>query len=187
MPRSSRWAALVLAAAACKKAPPPPPAPARFCDQDLSGVWLNASDKHFAYRFRDRDGVVRGEFLVRSDDGVLANPAEQMTFELHRTKAALAGVMRTTQQTEGGRSCPVEFALEVTGCGESRLQAVVETDAPVNEECKRPTAEDGGVLETNRTEFVFVRDVGSSRGPEGEGRRPDSLHPSGGGEGPIDR
>src|SRR5690242_15477597 len=40
--------AVCLAAAGCKKAPPPQP---RFCDQDLSGLWLNSSDWHFAYRF----------------------------------------------------------------------------------------------------------------------------------------
>lgn len=169
MPRSFHWAALVIAATACKKSPPPP---ARFCDQDLSGVWLNASDGHFAYRFRDRDGMVRGEFLERSEDGGLGNPPEPMTFELRRTATALAGVMRSTQQTQSGRNCPVEFAVDVASCGESRLQAVVEMDAPMSEECKRATAEDGGVLETNRAEFVFVK---------------DPLHPSGGGEGPIDR
>jgi len=170
MPRSSCWLALALCAAACKKAPPPPPA--RFCDQDLSGVWLNSSDTHFAYRFRDHGDVVRGEFLERRDDGALVKPDDPITFELHRTEAALAGVMRSTQTTEGGRACPVEFGVDVTTCGKTSLQAVVEMDAPVTEECRRESAEDGGDVETHRTEFVFFRDASAA------------LHPSGGGESP---
>jgi hypothetical protein len=159
----------VLCAAACRKSPPPPPAAARFCDQDLSGVWLNASDKHFAYRFRDHGGLVRGEYLERDDDGGLADPSDPITFELHRTETALAGVMRSTQQTQGGRTCPVEFGIDVTTCRDASLQAVVEMEAPITEECKRKTAEDGGDLPTHRTEFVFVK---------------DAAHPSGGGEAP---
>jgi len=166
---SSRWAAIVILTAACRKSPPPPPATARFCDQDLSVVALSSYDKHFAYRFRDHGSVVRGEFLERSDDGGLANPSDPITFELHRGEASLAGVMRSTQQTQGGRSCPVEFGIEVTVCRDASLQAVVEMEAPVTEECKRKTAEDGGDLPTHRTEFVFVRDM---------------THPSGGGEAP---
>jgi hypothetical protein len=163
MQRVSGWAAIVFCLAACKKsASPPAEQPSSgFCDQDLSGVWLNSSDKHFAYRFHDRGDVVRGEFQERSDDGGLANPSEPITFELRRTKDALAGVMRSTQRTQGGRDCPVEFAIDVTTCGPQSLQAVVEMDAKVAEDCKRKTAEDGGALESNRTEFVFVREVGS--------------------------
>jgi hypothetical protein len=78
----------------------------------------------------------------------------------------------------------VEFGIDVTACRDASLQAVVEMEAPVTEECKRKTAEDGGDLPPHRTEFVFVRDVGSSRRPEGGGRRFDATHPSGGGEAP---
>jgi hypothetical protein len=164
---SVRWATLVLCLAACKKNPPP--AAPRFCDQDLSGVWLNASDRHYAYRFRDHGDVVRGEFLEAEEDGGLRAPDEPITFELHRTDTALAGVMRSTQPTQGGRECPVEFGIDVTVCNQ-RLQATVEMEAPIAEDCKRKTAEDGGELPTHRTEFVFVR---------------DQVHPSGGGEGPV--
>src|SRR4051812_25045559 len=93
MPFLNRLFAVVAIVASCKK-PSPPTAPARFCDQDLSGVWLNASDRHFAYRFRDHDQVVRGEYLMRSDDGGLEKPDEAILFELHRTPEAIAGVMR---------------------------------------------------------------------------------------------
>ena len=85
----------------------------------------NASDKHFAYRFRDHGDIVRGEFLERSDDGKLKNPDEPLLFELHRTETALAGVMRSTQA-----NCPVEYGIDVTSCGQN-LQATVEVDVQV--------------------------------------------------------
>jgi len=150
----------LLLSTACKKT-----APARFCDQDLGGVWLNASDKHYAYRFRDHGDVVRGEFLQAEEDGGLANPDEPILFELHRTPTALAGVMRATQA-----GCAVEFGVDVTSCSETSFQAQVETEVPVGPDCKRKTAEDGGDLPPHRTEFVFVR---------------DPRHPSGGGEAPL--
>ena len=157
--------ALSLLGAACKK-----PAPARFCDQDLSGVWLNASDRHFAYRFRDHGGILRGEF--RSEDGGLKNPDEPITFELHRTDAALAGVMRATDKLSGGRTCPVEFGIQVKTCQTGAIQAIVETSVPMGEDCKRKSAEDGGEVAPALAEFRLERDV---------------AHPSGGGEGPVDR
>ena len=185
MQRAFRSVALVLCLAACRKsAPPSAPAAAKFCDQDLSGVWLNSSDKHFAYRFRDHGDLIRGEFQERADGGALNNPDAPITFELHRTATALAGVMRSTQRTQGGRDCPVEFGIDVTTCSAQSLQAVVEVEAGVTEECKREAAEDGGDLPAPRTEYVFVRDVGSGPRPEGAGRGPDALHPSGGGEAP---
>jgi hypothetical protein len=178
---ASRCAAALLCLAACKKSAPQAPAPAaRFCDQDLTGVWLNSSDNHFAYRFRDHGDLIRGEFQERKDDGSLRNPDEPITFELHRTATALAGVMRSTERTPGGRDCPVEFGIDVTTCRDRSLQATVEMEVPVDEQCRRKSLEDGGVAETHRTEFVFSRDVG----PEGAGRSSDALHPSGGGEPP---
>ena len=187
MRRASSCAAIILCLAACKKpgteAAPPPPAAAKFCDQDLSGLWLNASDPHFAYRFRDHGDLVRGEFQQRSDDGALQNPDAPITFELHRTATALAGVMRSTQRTKGGRDCAVEFGIDITTCRAGSLQATVEMEVHLTEECKRRTAEDGGDLPTDRTEYVFVRDPGSNRKLE-VGRGPGPLHPSGGGEAP---
>ena len=177
MQRAPLCAATLLCLAACRKsapapapAAPPAAAPARFCDQDLSGVWLNSSDPHFAYRFRDHGDVIRGEFQQRSDAGALKSPDEPITFELHRTPDALAGVMRSTQRTQGGRDCPVEFGIDVTTCRAGSLQATVELEAAVGEDCKRKAEEDGGDLPTRRTEYVFVR---------------DALHPSGGGEAPV--
>ncbi len=143
-----RIVAVLSVLAGCKKP--------RFCDQDLSAVWLNASDKHFAYRFRDHGDLVRGEFLERSDDGKLKNPDEPILFELHRTETALAGVMRSTQA-----NCPVEYGIDVVSCGQN-LQATVEVDVQVGPDCKR-------IGEAHRTAFVFVR---------------DALHPSGGGDRP---
>lgn len=169
---SLRWAAIALCFAACKKSAPPPPAPppaARFCDQDLSGVWLNASDNHFAYRFRDHGDVIRGEFMERAEDGGLTAPAEPITFELHRTAEALAGVMRSSESTKGGRSCAVEYGIDVTTCRPQSLQASVETDVAVGEDCRRSRAEDGGEIEPHRSEFVFVREH-----PSGGGGSPDA-------------
>ncbi|HEX9577581.1 MAG TPA: hypothetical protein VF993_07500 [Myxococcales bacterium] len=159
--------ALLLLGAACKK-----PSPARFCDQDLSGVWLNASDRHFAYRFRDHGGVLRGEFLERSEDGGLKNPDEPITFELHRTDAALAGVMRSTDKLSGGRTCPVEFGIQVKSCQTGAIQAIVETSVPIGEDCKRKSAQDGGEVAPALAEFRFERELN---------------HRSDGGEAPIDR
>jgi hypothetical protein len=146
--------AACLAAAGCKKAPPAQP---RFCDQDLSGVWLNSSDRHFAYRFRDDGGVVAGEFLERADDGVLAAPAPPITFDLRRSQDTIAGVMRSTATTPGGRTCPTEFETRITDCKPDALQVVSETSAQTGEDCKRLSAEDGGALPRDLTEFRFER------------------------------
>src|SRR5438093_10758903 len=99
-----RGIALLLLLLGCRKP---------YCDQDLSGVWLNASDRHFAYRFRDHGGVLRGEYLDRQEDGGLAKPAEPISFELHRTPDAIAGVMRSSGPSPSGRICPLEFGIKV--------------------------------------------------------------------------
>lgn len=149
----------------CKKSAPPaaPPAPApaqaKFCDQDLSGVWLNANDRHFAYRFRDHGDVIRGEFLERTDAGELKTPEEPISFEFRRTATTLQGAMRSSQRTQDGRDCPVEFGIDITSCKPDSFQAAVEMDTVVGEDCKRKTAEDGGELPSHRTEYVFVRDT----------------------------
>src|SRR5215470_7778299 len=144
---------LALALLACKKAVPP-----RFCDRDLSGVWLNASDRHFAYRFRDHGNVLRGEYLDRQEDGGLEKPAEAISFELHRTQDTLAGVMRSSGPSPSGRICPLEFGIKVTDCQPEAMQAVVEMSIPIGDDCKRTAAEDGGEAAPALSEFRFERD-----------------------------
>ena len=163
-----------LGLAACKRpAAPAKAAPdaaaARFCDEDLTGLWVNASDRHFAYRFRDHGGTLRGEFLERADDGGVAAPGEPISFELHRTAESLSGVMRSPGAAPSGKACPVEFGIRVTACPPGAIQAVVETSAPINEACQRQTEPDGGEAAPTLAEFRFER-------------APD--HPSGGGEAP---
>ena len=143
-----------LAAAACRKASQPQP---RFCDQDLSGLWLNSSDRHFAYHFREDGGVIRGDYLQREDDGGLTNPAEPISFELHRTNEAVSGVMRTTGESPSGRACPVEFETRISDCKPDALQVVVEVSAALGEDCKRTPAEDGGIVPRDLREFRFER------------------------------
>jgi len=151
-----RFAAIVacLAAAACKKAPPAPP---RFCDQDLSGLWLNSSDRHFAYRFREDAGVIQGDYVQRADDGGLTAPAEPITFDLRRSFDAVSGVMRGSGETPGGKICPLEFETRISDCKPDALQVVVETSANVGEDCRRRAGEDGGTAARDLREFRFER------------------------------
>ena len=155
MSRLSPLFACIWLVAACKRSPPDPP---RFCDQDLSGVWLNSSDKHFSYALHDDGGVIHGEFMQRADDGGVARPAEPITFDLKRSGNGIAGVMRSTGTTPGGKACPVEFATRVTDCKPDAVQVVVEVSAPVGEDCKRLTAEDGGGYAPDLREFRFERE-----------------------------
>jgi len=134
-----------LAAAACRKASPPRH---RFCDQDLSGLWLNSSDDA---------GVIRGEYLQREDDGGLSNPVEPITFELRRGEDAVSGVMRTTGESPSGRACPVEFETRVSDCKPEALQLVVEVSAAIGADCRRTPAEDGGIAPRDLREFRFER------------------------------
>jgi hypothetical protein len=160
MPRVFPLVALCVALG-CKK--PAPPAPARFCDQDLSGLWLNSSDPHLAYRFRDHGDVIRGEFLERQEDGGLQAPDEPILFELHRADASVAGVMRTQGPSRGGRICPVEYGTSVTDCKPDALQVTVEMSVNIGDDCKRVRLEDGGEPPPNLAEFRFER---SSAGRE---------------------
>jgi hypothetical protein len=139
---------------ACKRSPPPA---APFCDRDLSGVWVNSSDTHFAYRLRDHGGIVRGEFLERDDDGGLRNPDDPMLFELHRTDGGVSGVMRTTGPSPSGRICPVEYGFDVTVCNAGSLQAQVEIAAAITDECKRVKLPDGGDVLPELREFRIER------------------------------
>jgi hypothetical protein len=151
-----RFAAILacLAAAACKKAPPAQP---RFCDQDLSGLWLNSTDRHFAYRFREDAGVIQGDYVQRADDGGLSQPSEPITFDLRRTADAIAGLMHGSGETPGGRICPLDFETRVSDCKPDALQVVVETSANVDEDCRRRPAGDGGVAARDLREFRFER------------------------------
>jgi len=137
--------------ASCKREPP-------YCDQDLSGRWLNASDQHFAYEFRDDGGVVTGDFRQRADDGGLSKPSDPVAFDLKRTGSALEGVMRATGKTNGGRTCPIEFETRVTDCKPTAIQVNVEMSAQVGEDCKRFKLPDGGVPPPIWHEYVLQRE-----------------------------
>ena len=143
-----------LSLVACRKAPTAQP---RFCDQDLSGLWVNSSDKSFAYTFRDDGGLIRGEFAVRAEDGGLTKPSQPITLELKRTGAAIAGVMRSKDTTAGGKRCPVEYEIKVSDCKPDMLQVVAEVSAPVSDDCKRLSAPDGGAFPPDLREFRLER------------------------------
>ena len=143
-----------LAVGACRKAPTAQP---RFCDQDLSGLWVNSSDKSFAYNFRDDGGLIRGDFVVRAEDGGLTKPSEPITFEMKRTDAAIAGVMRSRDATAGGQTCVVEYEIKVSDCKPDTLQVVAEVSAPVGDDCKRLSAPDGGAVPPDLREFRLER------------------------------
>jgi len=148
---------ILLALALCVACRKSPPAPARFCDQDLTGLWLNASDTRLAYRFRDHGEVIRGEFLERQPDGGLQAPDDPILFELHRTDAGLGGVMRTQGPSPSGRICPVEYGTSVSECKPDALQVVVEMSAQIDDECKRTRLPDGGERPPDLSEFRFDR------------------------------
>ena len=142
-----------LSLGACRKAPTAQP---RFCGQDLSGLWMNSSDKSFAYTFRDDGGLIRGEF-VRAEDGGLTKPSEPITLEMKRSDTAIAGVMRSKDTTAGGKSCPVEYEIKVSDCKPDVLQVVAEVSAPVGDDCKRLSAPDGGAVPPDLREFRLER------------------------------
>jgi hypothetical protein len=148
--------AALLLVAACKREAPPPPKAARYCDQNLTGVWVNSSDSRFAYRIDDRGSVVDGKFFRReADGGAAAETAgeEPMTIELHRTADALSGAMKTTGETPSGRKCPVEFALRVSSCQPQALQVVAEMQLGLRDDCSRAKDADGGEPKPELVEF----------------------------------
>jgi hypothetical protein len=150
------FAVLLCGAPACKRKPPAP----RFCPQDLSGVWVNASDATFGYRLRDRGERVDGLFFHRAPDGGIEQPApteEPITLELHRSDTALAGAMQTFDRTPGGRRCPVEFGLSVAACNPGSLQVITEMAMAIDESCKRAREADGGEPHPDLAEFVWER------------------------------
>jgi len=157
----SRPALLFCAAAAlsasCKRAPP------RYCDQDLSGVWVNASDPAYAYRLEDRGDSVRGRFFRREADGgeVAPEPGDDpMLIDLRRTDKALAGTMTTKGEAPGSkRRCDLAFTARVSTCQPDALQVIAETSYDVREDCTRQKEEDGGVVPPRLTEHRWERPV----------------------------
>jgi len=147
--------AALLAVAACKK---PAPAP-RFCDQDLSGVWVNASETTFAYRLTDKGDTVTGRFFSREADGgeVASSAGEPILIELRRGAEALEGVMKASGQSPSGKPCPIDFKLQVTSCEAASLQVVAETKVSVREDCTRGREEDGGPAPTTLVEYRWER------------------------------
>lgn len=185
---ASRIAACALAAlgaAGCKRDQPPPPAsrpsstptaeaPAGpvpraslACPQDLGGVWVNASDRSFAYAVQDEGELLRGNFFHRAADGgalPLPEGEEPMALELHRTRTFLAGVLRTVTLTPKGRRCPAEFGLEVSSCTAgadggpvSSLQVQTELSMELDDDCHRRRDPDGGLPTPDLAEYVLVR------------------------------
>jgi hypothetical protein len=146
--------AALVAVAACKK-----PLPAtRFCSQDLSGVWVNASDTHYAYRLDDKGETVKGKFFAREPDGgeSTSQPGEAILIELRRGTETLEGVMKASGQSPTGRTCPIDFKLQVTSCEAATMQVVAETRVSVRDDCSRARSEDGG-LATALVEYRWER------------------------------
>jgi len=142
---------------ACKRAPPPEP---RYCDQNLSGVWVNASDPAYAYRLTDHGDAVRGKYFHPHADGGEAAPEpgdDPMLIDLHRTSSALAGTMKTKGEAPGGRRCDLEFAVRVSSCRPDVLQVVGESSYEVREDCTRQKQEDGGHIPPRLTEYRWER------------------------------
>jgi len=146
---------VLVAIAACKKPAPPP----RFCDQDLSGVWVNSSDTAFAYRLTDKGDTVNGKFFSREADGGEApsSGGVPILIELRRGPEAIEGVMKATGQSPSGKNCPIDFKLQVTTCEAASLQVVAETKVGVRDDCTRARGEDGGLARTTLVEYRWER------------------------------
>jgi hypothetical protein len=148
------------AAAGAHTSAPSSVAAQRFCPQDLSGVWVNASDNAYGYRLRDHGDVVDGVFFHRAPDGGTLAPEpteEPITLDLHRTPTALAGAMHTFDRSQAGRRCPVEFGLSVSACNAGSLQIVSEIAAPIGEDCARLREADGGEAPADLAEYIWER------------------------------
>ena len=155
------FCAAISISAGCKRAPP------RYCDQDLSGVWVNASDPAYAYRLEDDGKSVRGKFFRRESDGGEAAPEpgdDPMLIDLHRTDKALAGTMKSKGEAPGGRRCDLEFTMRVSSCQPDALQVVGETSYDVRDDCSRQKEEDGGVIAPRLTEYRWERPAGADGG-----------------------
>ena len=152
MSRAAAFAVFALLAS-CQRGP-------RYCDQNLSGVWVNSNDPSYAYRLEDKGDSVRGKFFRRAPDGgeAPADPDDTpMLIELRRSEGALSGAMKTKGQTPGGRICDFEFALRVSSCQPQALQVVGETSYDVREDCTRQGQEDGGETSPRLVEYRWER------------------------------
>jgi hypothetical protein len=151
------FCAAVTLSSSCKRTPP------RYCDQDLSGVWVVAGEPAYAYRLEDHGDSVRGRFFRREADGgeVAPEPGDDpLLIDLHRTDKALAGTMRTKGEAPGSsRRCDLQFAMRVSSCQPDALQVVGETSYEVREDCTRQKEEDGGVVPPRLTEYRWERPV----------------------------
>src|SRR2546423_3173810 len=149
------FCAAVALSAGCKRAQ------ARYCDQDLSGVWVNSSEPAYAYRLEDHGDSVRGKFFRREADGgeAASEPGDDpMLIDLRRTDKALAGTMSTKGGAPGSRRrCDLEFAVRLSSCQPDALQVVAETSYEVREDCTRRKEEDGGEMPPRLTEYRWER------------------------------
>jgi hypothetical protein len=149
------FCAAVALSAGCKRAPP------RYCEQDLSGVWVNSSDATYAYRLEDHGDSVRGKFFHREADGGEAAPEpgdDPMVIDMRRTDKALAGTMKTKGEAPGSsRRCDLEFAVRVSSCHPDALQVVSEASYEVREDCTRQKQEDGGDIPPRLAEYRWER------------------------------
>jgi hypothetical protein len=150
----------VVSIAACKRAPAP-----RYCAQDLSGVWVNATDRAYAYRLRDQGDSVNGKYFHRDSDGGEVPPKpgdDPMLIDLHRTSTALAGTMKTKGASPAGKPCDLDFAMRVSSCQPDALQVVAETSVQIRDDCTRQKEEDGGVVPAQLTEYRWERETGDT-------------------------
>ena len=163
MPRTALLLCAVLSfAPGCKRSAPPP---ARYCNQDLSGVWVNTTDPASAYRLTDHGDSVRGQYFRREADGgepgdepIFYEPGDEpILFDLHRTATALAGTMKMKGEAPGGRNCDLEFGVRVSSCQPDALQVVAETSYDIREDCSRQKSEDGGEIPPRLTEYRWER------------------------------
>ena len=68
-----------------------------------------------------------------------------------------ASLRTAGRASPSGRVCPVEYGFDVTVCQERSLQAQVEMNANITDECKRLKFEDGGEPPPDVREFRLER------------------------------
>jgi hypothetical protein len=151
-----------VAASACKKQG------TLFCDQDLTGRWVKASNEQTAFRLSDRNGVVIGELFQTGDPaaapasvGMLPAPAPGQApwlLRLQRTRETIAGTIHAIVRTPSGKRCPAEFALEVLECRRDQLSMHAQIGVQVSDDCTpRSVGNDGAPLPQHVTEFTLLR------------------------------
>lgn len=143
----SLWGACVRTAPPpAPQAPPEPPVriPAG-CERDLGGSYVHAANPSFRYEARD-DGktltleVLRSEAGDRSP-GSAAGAGTQQSGErivLTRTPFGFRGTTRGTAYPPGGKSCPVDFPTELTGCADDALLLLSAEEVSVHSQTCEP-------------------------------------------------